>query len=323
MGDEEDKVPGGSTPEATAPAESPSTEEDTDAEDESWGWDTEIPEGEEPDEGDEPESDDATETDNSQPPSDTPTTGDEPAGDPRGAPPAGFSTWDEVIAAATATRAPKPQAPSAPRGRALPSLPHDDDPLVTSTVGELADMDPAQRAEALKSLPGPLAEKAVTRFKALTQAHRELRNDPLGFVKRITDEVARSALESSVFADRFLQLENTVYAKTGQEFLLANKISSEEQKDLLGLMKRGVPRDEAVKIVQERRELRQLKANQQGVETSKRQIEANQAASRAQQSAKGKSRTPGNGMKAAFKAAGTDVKKLAKLVEKELKAKGL
>ena len=326
MGDEDTKVPDGDETQETVPPTEGSTETAADEEgDQDWGWHAEIPDDADEDpEAEAPAADtDESETDNSQPKNDdTPESADQ-APSIQGAPPPGFSSWKEVLDLATKAKAepapPRVESPAAKR--TLPSLPFDDDPVVKRIVGQLAAVTPQERAEAVKTLPGEVGARVVQRLDALGDAHTKLRNDPQGFIREITDAVTRDVLENSVFAERFTRLEDQFYARTGQEFLTQHKITSAEQAELLDLAKK-MPRDEALKVLNERRELRELRRLKQGLDTKGRQIEANQAASRAQQGAKGAGRKPGVDWKKEFKAAGTDALKLAKVAERKARAEG-
>lgn len=326
MGDEDAKVPDGNETQAEIPPTEPSTEAAADDEgDQEWGWNAEIPDDADEDQpDDEPAADtNESETNNSQPKNDDTPEEAEPATSIQGSPPPGFSSWKEVLDLATKAKAepsPRVETPSAQR-RTLPSLPFDDDPVVKRIVGQLTAATPQERLDAVKALPGEVGARVVQRLDALGDAHTKLRNDPHGFIREITDAVTRDVLEGSVFAERFTRLENEFYARTGQEFLTQHKITSAEQAELLKLAK-VMPRDEALKVLNERRELRELRAMKQGLDTKGRQIEANQAASRAQQGAKGAGRKPAIDWKKEFKAAGTDALKLAKVAERKARAEG-
>lgn len=324
MSDVPASVPPGDDPKPTEATKEPAEASTEGEADESWGWDAEISDADE-ELGISEETPDAPResvTDNSvddtpQPSEDeAPTQAPPPAAPVMPLPP-GFKDWNEVLAAAqSAVRQAPPTKPK------FPGLPHDDDPAVRRLAEQVLNAPLEQRAQILQAAPGELGARVAQRLHATEEALLRLRSDPYAFVKEAADAMAREAMESSVFADRFRKLEDVVYRQRGQQFLQEHKLSSAEQADLASLLSDGVKPERAVQIVVQQRELRNLKGREGRVSSQQRQIEANKAASRAQQAGKGRGRVPDTTLKAEFKAAGTDVVKLAKLAERQLRERG-
>jgi len=322
MSDTSASIPPSDDPKPQDSTEAPAEAGTEGEENEAWGWDAETTEYDEgvEDAAEEPtETPESVVTDNSD--SDTPPPAEPaPAPSPSGLP-AGFKSWQEVLAVAQRAVA-TPPAPAAKLAARLPSLPFDDDPSVKQLASQVQNAPPEQQAALLQAMPGEVGARVVQRLTAANDALNRLRSDPIGFAREIADATAREVMESSAFAERFRKVEDAVYRQRGQQFLQEHKLSSHEQADLAQLLEDGVRPERAVQIVVQQRELKNLKSREGRVSSQQRQIEANKAASRAQQGSKGRGRVPDSSLKSEFKAAGTDVVKLAKLAERQLRERG-
>lgn len=218
--------------------------------------------------------------------------------------------------------APPPvQPPPAPRGQTtpLPSLPHDDSPVVRMWTQNVLNAPVEQRQQLLQSAPGDVGKQVMERLMSLDQARQRFASDPYAFIGELAESRAADLMEKSVFADRFKRLEAIVLGKAGEDFLAKHKITeSADRQHFNGLIAKGLDAASAAEIVAMKRRLGELEGTSQRVRAKETQIEATKASARAQQSGKGKGRaTDLVGQRAKeLEAAGTNPLRILQINEK-------
>lgn len=112
--------------------------------------------------------------------------------------------------------------------------------------------------DALKALPGDLRERVTRVDRSIGERWTEYQADPGLFVR---DHVI-PMLERSRFAQELAELRGAHHSRVAQDYLGQHaKVvkSDEDRKELYALVKRGVPADDAVRLIAAERELAALK----------------------------------------------------------------
>lgn len=247
----------------------------------------------------------------------------QPAPAPAATPPLpeGFSSYDELVAAARqaqdlrqtlSTLVRQQQAP-APKPAEPPawSPPHQGDPLVERALSALRARSPEWEA-----LPEQVRAKAIERDGYLANKWGAYTANPQLFVQ----EHVLPLLERSVFAQELRALKAAQHRSEGERFLSQHADVLAEQQDRAAFAKaleRGMSDTDALRMVALERRVRELESVKQKVNDRQRTIEADRSAQRAQQGNKGRGRAPTS---QTGRVGTTDIQKLARIAKARIQA---